>query len=79
MGANEGLSIVFLLYDTQTPIIDRVGEEFGTLIRLLDVLRHASKIAEVFLLEEKKKKEKKRDVYDFLSGMQFQGSGSTLL
>ena len=60
IGANDGLSIVFLLDGTQTLVIGGVGEELGTLIRLLDILRHALRPAEA-LLEEEKEKEKEEE------------------
>ena len=46
IGADDGLHIIFLLYGTQTPVM----KELGTLIRLLNVLRHALKTAELVLI-----------------------------
>lgn len=54
IGLNGGLHIIFLLYGTQPPVIGGVGKELGTLIRLLDILRHALKTAELVLLLKKK-------------------------
>ena len=60
IGANDGLSIVFLLDGTQTLVIGGMGEELGTLIRLLDILWHALRTAEA-LLEKKKEEEKEKE------------------
>ena len=50
MGTNDGLLILFMLNDAQTSHVDRVGEQLGTLIGLLDILRHTSKRIGVELL-----------------------------
>ena len=49
IGANDGLLILFMLNGAQTSIIDRVGEQLGTLIRLLNILWHTVKTADVVL------------------------------
>lgn len=48
IGTNDGLSIRFLLHGAYAPIIGGVGQEMGTLILLLDILRHALKRAKVW-------------------------------
>lgn len=52
IGANDGLSILFLLYGAQTPIIGGVRKELGTLIGLLDILWHALRTAGVLFLKK---------------------------
>ena len=60
IGANDGLSIVFLLDGTQTLVIGGMGEELGTLMRLLDILRHVLRTAEALLEEEEEEERKKK-------------------
>ena len=52
MGANDGLLILFMLNGAQTSHIDRVGEQLGTLIGLLDILRHTLEKIGVDLLKK---------------------------
>ena len=70
MGANDGLLILFMLNGAQTSNVDRVGEQLGTLIGLLDILRHDSKRIGVELLLKKEswwsEREEKYEVHVFV-------------
>lgn len=50
--ANDGLMILFMLNGAQTSIIGGVGEEFGTLVWLLEILRHALTTTDDLLLKK---------------------------